>query len=181
MVVNGEVVVNEWCVVVFVNLSSSSSWLLSTREVLTLVCGWWWLSSTCGVVEGKTGGLTRHHHHASIVRTDHVTDPSPARTGTGTSRVIFFSPVPVPVTPVPAIPHGFLFPCPSLAGVVDRQSRRTSYLVQSGQGVVHKNMYHRLHRRVLSNSLLGEPERIRIHAGGVIVQFGKFVHISFII
>ena len=114
VVVNGEVVVNEWCVVVFVNLSSSSSWLLSTREVLTLVCGWWWLSSTCGVVEGKTGGLTRHHHHASIVRTDHVTDPSPARTGTGTSRVIFFSPVPVPVTPVPAIPHGFLFPCPSL-------------------------------------------------------------------
>ena len=53
VVVNGEVVVNEWCVVVFVNLSSSSSWLLSTREVLTLVCGWWWLSSTCGVVEGN--------------------------------------------------------------------------------------------------------------------------------
>ena len=55
--------------------------------------------------------LTRH---ASTVRTDLVTDPSPAKMGTGTSRVIFFSPVPVPVTPVPAIPHGFTFPCPSL-------------------------------------------------------------------
>ena len=47
-------------------------------------------------------------------RTETVTDPSPAETGTGTSRGKKFVPVPVPVTPVPAIPHGFAFPCPSL-------------------------------------------------------------------
>ena len=45
---------------------------------------------------------------------DLVTDPSPAKTGTGMSRIKIWSPVPVPVTPVPAIPHGFTFPCPSL-------------------------------------------------------------------
>src|SRR6266540_265809 len=65
----------------------------------------WW------VVE-LSGMLT---HHESTVQTDHVTHPSPAKTGTGMSRVIFFSPVPVPVTPVPVIPHGFAFPCPSLS------------------------------------------------------------------
>src|SRR5258705_12727251 len=89
-------------------------WLLSTRDVLTLtrvvevvvvVCG--------GAGTGPEGGwqsrmLTRH------ASTEHVTYPSPAKTGTGTSRVNFSSPVPVPVTPVPAIPPGFGFPCPSL-------------------------------------------------------------------
>ena len=89
-------------------------WLLSTRDVLTLtrvvevvvvVCG--------GAGTGPEGGwqsrmLTRH------TSTEHVTYPSPAKMGTGTSRVNFSSPIPIPVTPVPAIPHGFGFLCPSL-------------------------------------------------------------------
>jgi len=32
----------------------------------------------------------------STAQTDLVTDPSPAKMGTGTSRVISFSPVPIP-------------------------------------------------------------------------------------
>jgi len=50
-------------------------------------------------VEGGQGGR-------STVWTDLVTDPSPAKTGTGTLRVIFFSPVPVPWYPVPVTRHG---------------------------------------------------------------------------
>jgi len=45
-----------------------------------------------------------------------VTDPLPTKTGMGTSRVTFFSPV---MTPVPVIPLGFEFLCPSL-GVTRR-------------------------------------------------------------
>jgi len=81
----------------------------STRGIWEVV--WLWSSrSTCEVVEGQ-GGCQGGW---STLWTDLVTDPSPAKTGTGTSRVTFFSPVPVPVTPVPAIPHGSGFPCPSL-------------------------------------------------------------------
>ena len=89
-------------------------WLLSTRDMLTLmhvvevvviVCG--------GAGTGPEGGwqsrMLRRH-----TSTEHVTYPSPAKTGTGTSQVIFSSSVPVSVTPVPAIPHGFGFLCPSL-------------------------------------------------------------------
>src|SRR5258705_335061 len=62
--------------------------LTGVVEVVVVVVGGWL---------GQSRMLTRH---TSTVRTEHFTDPSPAKTGTGTSRVTFFSPVPVPVTPV---------------------------------------------------------------------------------
>ena len=50
-----------------------------------------------------------------------VTYPSPAHTGTGMSRVTVWSPTPVPVCqPVPANPHGFSNPCPSLSDIHSR-------------------------------------------------------------
>ena len=119
---------------------SSRSWL--TCEVLTLGAGggcrlmrdvWWrvvvewlWLKrEVLLLLLTGGGGVCRSmrvwemvegvENVALTVWTDLVTDPSPAKTGTGMLRVIFSSPVPIPVTPVPAIPHGFTFPCPSLA------------------------------------------------------------------
>jgi len=107
-------------VVVVGKLSWSPSWLL------LLVGGWWlmfdaWHLGGGGgvvvvvkvvvlvvvrcveVVEGQGCGR-------STVRTDLVTDPSPAKTGTGTLRVIFFSPVPVPWYPVPVTRHRVTYP-----------------------------------------------------------------------
>ena len=70
-------------------------------------------------------------------RTETVTDPSPAETGTGTSRGKKFVPVPVPVTPVPAIPHGFAFPCPSLT--IDEEGSTTT---SDPEGACWRCFYH---------------------------------------
>jgi len=45
---------------------------------------------------------------------DPVTHPSPAQTGTGKVTGKKFTPIPVPMAPVPVYPCGNLFPCPSL-------------------------------------------------------------------
>jgi len=52
--------------------------------------------------------------HASTSQTEPVTDPSPAQTGTGTSRRKIFAPVPVPQDPIPVTHHRVPYPCPSL-------------------------------------------------------------------
>jgi len=104
------------------------------RRVVVVVGGWVvvilrcmvvvWLSwSRCRrsmreVVEGQDGC------GRSTVRTDLVTDPSPAKTGTGMLQVIFFSPVPIPWYPVPVTHHGVTYPCPSL-NIYMKESKNT--------------------------------------------------------
>ena len=76
------------------------------------------LSLGCEVEDGA--GLSRVLMcHVSTVRTEPVTDPSPAQTGTGTSRGKKLAPVPVPVAPVPMTGGGLPFPCPSLLWIKD--------------------------------------------------------------
>ena len=79
---------------------------------------WWWCG--CRSQGGGVGchstreGGWRSRGGRSTVQTNLVTDPSPAKTGTGMLRVIFFSPVPVPWYPVPVTRHGVTYLCPSL-------------------------------------------------------------------
>ena len=87
------------------------------------------------VVEGQGCGR-------STVRTDLVTDPSPAKTGTGTLRVIFFSPVPVPWYPVPVTRHGVTYLCPSLL-----PASKTSRMCSFSRVVAPWHHHHPLHPR----------------------------------